>query len=124
MANTVYTTTLPYTNTTAAGTYTIGVANGTSAIDYNTGTWTSAPMTVSQKAQIELKGEEADIIINGDSLNATLKEIKEALRIPDKIKRDEHLEKSFEEIRVLREKYEAMVKDYKEKQKVWDIISK
>lgn len=122
MANTVYTTTLPYTTTGSPG-YTLGVANGTSATDF---TWTSTatPVTISQNATIDLKGDGADIVINGESLNETLKEIKEALRIPDKIKRDEHLEKNFEEIRILREKYEAMVKEYKEKQQVWDILKK
>jgi hypothetical protein len=122
MANTVYTTTLPYTTTGSPG-YTLGVGNGTSATDF---TWTSTatPVTISQSATIDLKGDGADIVINGESLNETLKEIKEALRIPDKIKRDEHLEKNFEEIRILREKYEAMVKEYKEKQQVWDILKK
>ena len=107
--------------------YTIG-ATSTSATNLvwngsNT-TWANPvnPVTISQNAQIDLKGENADIVINGESLKETLQAIKEALRIPNRIQRDEQLERDFEEIKQLREKYEQKVKEYKEKQKVWEVL--
>lgn len=121
MANYQYTNTIPST-----GTYTIGVqgSNGTSASDLTwVGTsWNTAPVTISQSATIDLKGKDADVIINGESLKETLQAIKDALKIPGRIQQDAKLEESFQELRQLREQYEQSVKDYKEKQKVWETL--
>ena len=121
MANYQYTNTIPST-----GNYTIGVsgANGTSASDLTwVGTsWTTAPVTITQSATIDLKGKDADVIINGESLKETLQAIKDALKIPGRIQQDAKLEESFQELRQLREQYEQSVKDYKEKQKVWETL--
>ena len=106
--------------------YTIGATSAsTSATNLvwngsNT-TWAN-PVTISQNAQIDLKGENADIVINGESLKETLQAIKEALRIPNRNQRDEQLERDFEEIKQLREKYEQKLKEYKEKQQVWNTL--
>ena len=107
--------------------YTLGVSNGTSATDLiwsgaTTATWTTAPVTISQKATIDLKGEEADIVINGESLKETLQAIKDALKIPGRIQQDAKLERDFEELRSLRLEYERRVKEYREKQQVWDTL--
>lgn len=121
MANYQYTNTIPST-----GNYTIGVsgANGTSASDLTwVGTsWTTAPVTITQSATIDLKGKDADVIINGESLKETLQAIKDALKIPGRIQQDAKLEESFQELRQLREQYEQSVKDYREKQKVWETL--
>ena len=121
MSYNIYSTTTPYaygniTLTPTTGTnWTVGVPNGTSATDWSNATWTTAPVTISQQAKIDLKGEDADIMINGESLNETLQAIKEALRIPGRIQQDAKLEESFEELREIREKYEQKVKEYEEK---------
>ena len=117
--------TLSPTSVVTGSPYTIAVgANGTSASDLNwSGTsWTTAPVTISQKASIDLRGEDADIVINGESLKETLQAIKDALKIPGRIQQDAKLEESFQELRQLREQYEQSVKDYKEKQKVWETL--
>lgn len=124
MSTNIYTTTLPYTNTpytntSAAGTYTIGVANGTSATDIS---WN--PVTITQKPTIELKGEDADVVINGESLNETLKAIKDALKIPGILQRNELLEKEWEELKAVADHYNKLKKEYTEKQRVWDIMKK
>lgn len=105
--------------------YDIGM-NGTSATDY----WSSQNLNISirddynSSGTLVLKGENADININGESLKETLQSIKDALRIPGKIQQDAKLEESFEELRELREKYERLCKEYREKQQVWDILNK
>ena len=130
MSYNIYSTTTPYTYgnitlTPTTGTnWTIGVggANGTSATDWTNATWTTAPVTVSQQATIDLRGKDADVVINGESLKETLQAIKEALRIPGRIQQDAKLEESFEELRSIREKYEEKVKEYEEKKRVWDTL--
>lgn len=82
-----------------------------------------SPVTISQTATIDLKGESADIVINGESLKETLQAIKDALKIPGRIQQDAKLEESFAELRQLREEYERQVKEYREKQKVWDTLN-
>lgn len=89
--------------------------------------WTSTipvsnPMTVNQTGTIELRGENADLIINGQGLKETLNEIKEALRIPNKLQRDENLEKNWDELRLAAEHYNKLLKEYKEKQQVWNTL--
>jgi hypothetical protein len=111
------------TPNTTGSVYTIGVgANGTSATDWANATWTTAPVTISQKATIDLKGEDADIVINGESLNETLKGIKDALRIPGKLKRDAKLEQDWEELKAAADHYNKLLKEYSEKQRVWDTL--
>jgi hypothetical protein len=102
-------------------------SSGTSATDLiwgNTGTWATAtnPVTITQKATIELKGDDADIIMNGESLKESIREIKEALRIPSKLNRDEKLEKEWEELQAAGDHYTKLLKEYREKQKVWDTL--
>lgn len=107
----------PYDNSV----YSVG-ANGTSATDWSGATWTTAPVTISQKATIDLKGDDADIIINGESLKDSLKEIKDALRIPGQLKRDPKLEEAWEELKAVKDQYHKLLKEYKEKQKVWETL--
>ena len=83
---------------------------------------TANPMVVNQGGRIDLKGSDADLVINGESLSETLKSIKEALRIPGRIQQDAKLERDFEELTQIRKQYEQKVREYKEKQQVWDTL--
>ena len=94
--------------------------NGTSATTWDT-TYTN-PVTITQKATIDLRGDDADITINGESLKDSIKEIKDFLRIPGKINRDKTLEEDWEELKKAADHYERLLKEYKEKQKVWDTL--
>lgn len=108
---------------TSATTYTLSGLNGTSATDVWTNTaWSTSPVTITQKATIDLKGEDADIIINGESLNETLKSIRNALRIPERLVRNEQLESDFDELKAAHAHYEELLKKYAEKQKVWNAL--
>jgi len=83
--------------------------------------WTN-PVTITQKSTIDLQGEDADVVINGESLKQTLKEIKEALRIPSKLKQDHKLEKEWAELQEAADHYNKLLKEYREKQRVWDTL--
>jgi hypothetical protein len=102
--------------TSASGyTYT----NASTSVDWSNG---ANPVTITQKATIDLKGEGADITINGESLSETLKEIKQALRLPSKLAQDPKLEEAWSELQAVGEHYNRLLKEYREKQKVWDTL--
>lgn len=113
------------------GNLTVGVPTGASGYTYTSaGTsatdliWsTNNPVTITQKATVELTGEDADVVINGESLRDSIREIKEALRIPSKLNRDPKLEKDWEELQAAGEHYQKLLKEYREKQKVWDALN-
>jgi hypothetical protein len=79
-------------------------------------------MTVQQSGQIDLKGDGADIVVNGESMMETLKEIKEMLMIPSKLNRDTQLEADFDELKQAAEHYQALLEKYKDQKRVWDIL--
>ena len=81
-------------------------------------------MTVGQSGTLQLDGENADIKINGERLNETLREIKEALLVPRSLHRNTELENEFDELKQFALEYEQRVKEFKEKKQVWDILKK
>lgn len=124
-----YAITQPYTvgNISVTGTsgsssiFTIG-ANGTSATDMWTNTsWTTAPVTISQKATIDLQGEDADVVINGKSLSKTLEGIQERLGM---LEMNPELEEEFDELRKAANRYRELEKKFKEQKRVWDTLKK
>jgi len=86
-------------------------------------TYTIAP-TATASGKLSLQGENADIEINGQSLNKTLKIIQDELRIPGRIKRDLQLEKEFAELNEAANHYNTLLEKYQEQKKVWDILQK
>lgn len=124
-----YAITQPYTvgNISVTGSsgsssiFTIG-ANGTSATDMWTNTsWTTAPVTISQKATIDLQGEDADVVINGKSLSKTLEGIQERLGM---LEMNPELEAEFDELREAANRYRELEKKFKEQKRVWDTLKK
>jgi hypothetical protein len=85
---------------------------------------TATPMTVNQSGRITLTGDNADLDINGISLNETLQAIQNELRIPGRIKRDLQLEKEFEELNEAAKHYNTLLEKYQEQKKVWGILQK
>lgn len=78
-------------------------------------------MTVNQGGKIELKGDNADIDINGVSLKNTLAGIQERLAL---LTPNPALEKEFEELKALGDAYRKMEQNLKERMKTWDILKK
>ena len=64
----------------------------------------------------------ADIEINGESLMDALNEIKEQLRIPNRLNRNAKLEAEFEELKKLGEQYKEMETELREQKRVFDIL--
>ena len=97
--------------------YTLG-ANGTSAIDYSNLTWstTSSPTTISQGGTMELRGENADIKVNGRSLMDAIDALEQRLNI---LVPNPELEKEWDELRELGERYRELEKQCKEKGEMW-----
>ena len=73
-------------------------------------------MTVQQSGKIELKGDEADIEINGKSLVEALKRIEERINI---LTVNTELEAEWDELRELGDQYRALEKHIKSKMETW-----
>ena len=107
--------------------YTIGT-NGTSAADWNnlsitTGTGTSSipwiassPTTITQSGVMELRGENADIKINGRSLMDAIGDLEQRLNM---LVPNPELEAEWEELRELGDRYRKLEKQCKEKGEMW-----
>lgn len=132
----IYKTTLTpsttYTVTAGSGGAS-GAVLGASGSGYNwvhatadtiaTSAWTSQhAAAISANGTLELKGDNADLKINGESLKETLEEIKQALKIPGTLNRNRALEQEFEELKEAAEHYEKLVKHFKEQKKVFEIL--
>lgn len=110
----VYTTTHPYQNlTTTTGTSINTGILGSSATDYN--------MKVEQSGQIDIRGEKADIRINGKSMNRWMEQVEQRLNI---LTVNPELEKEWDELRRLGERYRKLEKKCQEKAKMWEALKK
>ena len=89
------------TNTTGAGTYRI---NDPAAV-------------LSAGGRMELKGDSADLTINGKSLKNWMEKVEERLNI---LTPNPELEKEWDELRRLGERYRKLEKKCKEKAEVWN----
>jgi hypothetical protein len=107
----VYTNNSPYQTLTTTGT---GVnILGSSATDYN--------MKVEQSGQIDIKGEKADIRINGKSMNKWMEQVEQRLNI---LTPNPELEKEWDDLRRLGERYRKLEKKCQEKAKMWEALKK
>ena len=95
-SNTVWTT-----NTTGAGTYRL---NDPAAV-------------ITASGRMELKGDGADLTINGKSLKDWMEKVEERLNI---LTPNPELEKEWDELRRLGERYRKLEKKCKEKAEVWN----
>jgi len=106
----VYTNNSPYQTLTTTGT---GLNIGSSATDYN--------MKVEQSGQIDIKGEKADIRINGKSMNKWMEQVEQRLNI---LTPNPELEKEWDDLRRLGERYRKLEKKCQEKAKMWEALKK
>jgi len=110
----VYTTNHPYQNlTTTTGTSINTGILGSSATDYN--------MKVAQSGQIDIQGKDADIRINGKSMNRWMEQVEQRLNI---LTPNPELEKEWDELRRLGERYRKLEKKCQEKAKMWETLKK
>ena len=79
----------------------------------------ASPMQVAPSGRLTLTGDNADIEINGESVMGVLKEIRDRLGI---IQVSEAMEAEWDELRELRERYEAKLAECREKSKAWEAL--
>lgn len=105
-----------------ADTITIGAAGQPNTIWTTTGsgTWSMDDYRVdgiTQSATLSLKGEDADIDINGVSLMETLRGIQQRLNI---LEPNTGLEQEWDELRALGDQYRQLEQKIKDKMATWD----
>ena len=110
----------------ASGTYTVDTIDLSGSIDWSTlgsnvtlGPVWSDTLSVNPSSKITLNGDDADIEINGESIVGMLKEIRNRLNI---IQVSETMESEWDELRALREQYEAKLAECREKNRAWDAL--
>lgn len=88
-----------------------------------TPTWTNAttdfgqaPMSINPTGKIELRGESADITINGTSLKATLEALQERLNW---MQPNTKLEAEWDQLRELGDRYRELEQQCREKSQMW-----
>jgi hypothetical protein len=84
-------------------------------------TTSSSPVVMNAAGRIECTGENADLVLNGKSIKNTLTAIEERLAI---LHPSPELEKEWEELKSLGDRYRTLEADIKEKMKVWDTLKK
>ena len=87
----------------------------------NGGTGSSPAMTVQQSGTIDLRGENPDIKINGKSMKTWMEAVEERLNI---LTPNPELEKDWDELQELGERYRALEKKCKEKAQMWEALKK
>lgn len=104
-----------------------GFGSGTSILggsSQNT-IWTTSNVSVDhslevgRSGKISVRGDDADIEINGVSLVQTLQGIQERLAI---LRPNEELEEKWEKLRGLRQAYMELEAEIKEKEKMWESL--
>ena len=87
----------------------------------NSPSWTFSDLSITSppQAKIQLQGDDADIEINGESVVGMLREIRDRLNI---LQVSEEMEQEWDELRMLREQYEAKLTECKEKSRIWKAL--
>jgi len=70
--------------------------------------------------KISINGPDADIEINGESVVGVLKEIRDRLNI---LQVSKEMEREWDELRILREQYEAKLSECRQKSKIWKALA-
>ena len=110
--------------------YGAAIGNGGTGYTYTTGTSSSpwiatgtgtGTLSVEQSGSIEIQGENADIKMNGKSMKAWMEKVEERLNI---LTPNPELEKDWDDLRRLGQRYRALEKKCKEKAKMWEALKK
>ena len=114
-----------YTYSTMPG-ITVSPLSGSSAnaiwtTNTTAGHWSAAGSNIKPSAKISLQGDGADIDLNGKSMKAWMEQVEERLNI---LTPNTELEKEWDELRELGERYRELEKKCKEKAKMWQELNK
>lgn len=100
------------TNTTSPYTYGPGLGNGNVSI---------ANTQFEQSGKMVMKGKNADIEINGKSMTAWMEKVEQRLNI---LSPNPELEKDWDNLRRLGERYRKLEKKCQEKAQMWEALKK
>lgn len=100
--------------------FTIGGYNGTNATDLTYGRIGIAD-TNPNAGKLVLKGENADIDINGASLKDFMTRVEERLAL---LSPNPKLESEWAELKALGDQYRKLEKEIQDKMKTWDILKR
>lgn len=101
----------PYViNSGAVGTGYTWTTTGTNSIDWSVGT------SITQSATMELKGKDADIVVNGRSLMDAIDALEQRLNM---LVPNPELEAEWDELKELGDRYRELEKQCKEKGDMW-----
>ncbi len=102
-----------------------GAGGGTGSLTTNISAganWSTAnTLNVPVSGRMELRGNQADIVINDVSLNDTLRSIQDRLNM---LRPNRELEAEWDQLRDLGEQYRDLEKQLMEKQRAWDLLRK
>jgi hypothetical protein len=107
--------------TGASPTWTTNTTIGATGSNYQFRDWNISQSNITQSGQVHLTGDNADIMINGQSLNATLAAIQERMGM---LVPNAEMEAEWDELRELAERYRELEKHCKEKSKIWNTLKK
>ena len=97
------------TNTTATGSFTIGP------------NYSAVGSQLDQSGRMILRGENADLDINGKSLNGWMEKVEERLNI---LTPNPELEKEWDDLRRLGDRYRKLEKKCQQKAQMWEALKK
>jgi hypothetical protein len=124
-ANSIFTTTgLGNFSIGPGGTGSVYAIGGTGSTGY---TYTTPTVTLNDSLQVkdkgllEIRGDNADIVINGVSLNETLANINARLGM---MRPNPQIESEWDELRELGDRYRALEADIKDKMQMWELLKK
>ena len=104
-------------NLTVSPTYTVSAATWQNSSISNT----TADTLINAGGQIELRGDKADVVINGVSLKETLEGIQDRLNI---LRPNTELEAEWDQLQELGEQYRRLEAELLEKQRMWSTLRK
>jgi hypothetical protein len=82
-------------------------------------TWSDLTVQQQNSGKVSLRGEDADIEINGESVVSMLREIRDRLNI---LQVSAEMEQEWDELRALREQYEVKLAECREKSRAWNAL--
>ena len=103
---------------------TVGTITSSPYVYSNSNIWTTLSNSpyaaqVGNDGRLELQGDNADIVINGESLSDRLSAIEQRLNI---LRPNAILEAQWDQLRELGEQYRRLEAELQEKQRMWDAL--
>lgn len=110
-----------------SGNYSNVTLTGGAGLTYTTATGTSWSTAVSDPyytKKPKVKITDSDIELDGLSLKATMQAIKDELLIPERLNRNDELEKEFAELKEAAERYRELELKFLDQKRMWETLKR